>query len=270
MPEVFDFLQGGTPLLISVPHDGRRLPDGLRDGMTEAGLAIRDTDWYVRRLYEFAGAGGASVLSANYSRYVVDLNRSSDDTALYADQVSTGLCPLETFAGQPLYRDGFAPDSSAIAQRVAQFWEPYHEKLRVSLEEIRKRHGYALLWDAHSIRAEVPALFAGELPDLNLGTNGGVSCSPILEENLERVAADSPYSWVLNGRFLGGYITRHYGAPADGVHAVQLELAQRCYMDENTLRYDDERAAMLITVIQELLRSLQDRAATAQTDREME
>jgi N-formylglutamate deformylase len=242
MSDVYAFSQGDSPLLISVPHDGRLIPDDQRARMTEAGLAIPDTDWHVAELYDFARGLGASLLVAQYSRYVVDLNRPPDDGSLYEGQVATGLCPQCTFAGEPLYRDGESLAAREIAGRVDRYWRPYHERLSLALDELRERHGYALLWDAHSIPSRVPRLFDGELPELNLGTFDGSSCDAAIAGELYRLASASPYSAVLNGRFKGGYITRHYGDPASGFQAVQLELAQRAYMREATLEFDPARA----------------------------
>lgn len=250
MTDVFAFREGRSPLLVSVPHDGRHLPADVRDVMTAAGIAMPDTDWHVARLYEFAGDLGASILTANYSRYVVDLNRPATDEALYPGQVATGLCPRRTFAGEPVYEGEATFDTAA---RVASYWTPYHDRIRATLDALRERYGYALLWDAHSIPSRVPRLFDGKLPALNVGTNGGASCNAALEEAVYAVAAASDYSAVLNGRFRGGYITRHYGDPDNGIHAVQLEIAQRVYMDEQATAFDAERASRLRDTLRTML-----------------
>jgi N-formylglutamate deformylase len=252
MSDVFAFSQGDSPLLISVPHDGRLIPDEQRDRMTEAGLGIPDTDWHVAELYDFARELGASLLVAQYSRYVVDLNRPPDDGSLYEGQVPTGLCPQYTFAGEPLYSDDAPLTAGETGHRIERYWRPYHERLAQALDELRARYGCALLWDAHSIPSRVPRLFDGELPVLNLGNFDGRSCDAAVAGELYRLAAASPYSAVLNGRFKGGYITRHYGDPANRVQAVQLELAQRAYMDEATLDID----AVLADRLRDTLRGL--------------
>ncbi len=251
--DVCSWQPGNSPLLISIPHDGRSIPADIAASMTDAGRAIPDTDWHVRRLYDFAAETGASVLAANYSRYVVDLNRPADDTALYPGQVSTGLCPEQTFAGEAIYADGAGVDGAEIARRVAAYWRPYHRRIEEALAAIRAEHGFALLWDAHSIRGEVPRLFEGTLPELNFGTNGGKSCPDGILRPILDAAMQLPYRAVANQRFKGGYITRHYGRPVDAVYAVQLEIAQRCYMDESTLRYDEPRAGELAEAIKGLL-----------------
>src|SRR5690606_17082234 len=176
----------------------------------------------------------------------VDLNRPQDDTSLYPGQNTTGLCPAVQFSGEPVYLEGQAPDADEIAARVDTYWRPYHEALRGELDRIRDRHGRAVLWEGHSIRGELPFLFEGRLPDRNLGTASGASCSPALQSRLEAVlAAQHDYDWVANGRFKGGYITRHYGEPDKGIEAVQLEISQRNYMDEDSFAWDEGRAAAL-------------------------
>ncbi len=252
MIEVGTFHPGETPLLISVPHDGCHVPDAIRARMTEAGARLPDTDWHVAELYAFARELGASMLVANYSRYVVDLNRPPGDETLYPGQLATGLCPTQTFDGEDIYASG-APDADEVAERVETYWKPYHERIVTALADLRERHGYALLWDAHSIASVVPRLFEGELPALNIGTHGGRSCDPGLEAAVTAAAAASPYSHVLNGRFQGGFITRHYGNPAKRVHAVQLEIAQRVYMDESTRVFDAAKAARLRDTLRHML-----------------
>ena len=254
--------QGTSPLLISIPHDGRRLPPRIAERMTDAALAMPDTDWYVRRLYDFASMSGATIIAAKYSRYLIDLNRSPEDEALYEGRVSTGLCPLKTFAGDAIYRQGRAVTAKGRARRIEKYWKPYHDELATSLAHIREQFGYALLWDAHSIRGTVPLLFEGELPDLNIGTNGGRSCPGPVQDAVAGVAARSPCSSVVNGRFAGGYITRHYGDPEQRVFAIQLELAQRTYMKQKTLRYDAARATELGGTLSEMLETFKASAAS--------
>lgn len=253
MSDVFSLRDGDSPLLVSVPHDGRLLPDGQRAQMTQRGRDLPDTDWHVARLYEFARDLDASIIVARYSRYVVDLNRPPADTALYEGQVATGLCPQYTFAGEPLYRDDAPVDGDETGRRLAGFWQPYHDRLARKLQELRERHGYALLWDAHSIPSRVPRLFDGELPVLNLGTYDDRSCGPSVSQALLRVAQESPYDAVLNARFKGGYITRQFGDPGNGVRAVQLEIAQRAYMDEASRDYDEAGAGRLRVTLRRLL-----------------
>ena len=257
MSDIFDFHEGESPLLISVPHDGRELPPGIAAQMTAAGLALPDTDWHVARLYDFAKEMGAYMIVARYSRYVVDLNRPADDEALYPGQLATGLCPRQTFHGRDIYVEDTIID---VAARVASYWQPYHDKLGRTLEAVRKVHGRALLWDAHSIPSRVPALFDGELPVLNVGTFDATSCDEAIATAVMQAADDSPYDAVRDARFKGGYITRHYGDPGNGVQAMQLELAQRAYLDEATNDYDDAKASQLADTLRALLAAFTMRA----------
>lgn len=258
---VYQFHAGTSPVVVSVPHDGRDLPADIASRMTPAGRALPDTDWHVARLYAFCRAAGAHMLIARYSRYVVDLNRPPDDASLYPGQLATGLCPTRTFAGQPIYRDGRDVDDAERAERLDRYWRPYHDRLSACLEALVAEHGFALLWDAHSIASEVPALFEGTLPELNLGTNGGRSCPAGIATAVADAGRDSPYATVVDGRFRGGYITRHYGSPESGVYAIQLELAQRCYMDEETLRYDETKAGRLTATLERMLNAFAAGAA---------
>ncbi|NIV17206.1 MAG: N-formylglutamate deformylase [Woeseiaceae bacterium] len=242
MIETFTFEAGTAPLLVSVPHDGRTLPGEIASTMTDAGRSIPDTDWHVAQLYGFARELGASLIRAEYSRYVVDLNRPADNQALYSGRFGTGLCPTETFDGQEIYLPGTEID---VNDRISEYWQPYHDKLESTLGALKKEHGMALLWDAHSIASRVPRLFEGELPELNIGTWDNRSCDPRMTGAVLAAADSGSYSVVANGRFKGGHITRHYGRPADGVHAIQLELAQRAYMNESTHQYDEEKASRL-------------------------
>lgn len=262
MIEVATTFDGELPLLISVPHDGCHIPDDIRPRMTPAGLAVPDTDWHVAELYEFARDLGASMQVANYSRYVVDLNRSATDDVLYPGQLVTGLCPLGTFAGEDIYTEGEVPEQEK-AERISTYWRPYHEGIASRLAAMRAKHGYALLWDAHSIPSVVPRLFDGELPALNIGTNSGKSCAAAIETAVFESASASPYSAVLNDRFKGGYITRHYGNPDNHVHAVQLEIAQRTYMDEASTAFDAEKAGQLRATLRQILDATLSAARTA-------
>jgi N-formylglutamate deformylase len=255
MDAIFELHRGTAPLLVSVPHDGSEIPPSLSARMTERARIAPDTDWHVSRLYDVARALGASILRPRYSRYVVDLNRPPDDTSLYPGQNTTGLCPAVQFTGEPVYIDGQAPDADEIAQRVDTYWRPYHEALQGELQRLRDAHGRVVLWEGHTIRgSELPFLFEGRLPDLNLGTSGGASCAPALQAKLEAVlGAQREFDWVANGRFKGGYITRHYADPANNVDAVQLEMSQRLYMDEDTFEWDPARAPRAQAVIRSLL-----------------
>jgi len=233
MNELFQLHEGNSPLLINVPHAGTYVPPNISARMTPDANALPDTDWRVPELYPFADEVGATLLVATHSRYVVDLNRSIDGKPLYAGQYETAVCPLETFTGEPLYAEGAEPSTKEIDVRIEKYWQPYHCEIHALLNRLRQRFGFALLWDAHSIRTRVPRLFDGALPDLNFGTASGRSCAPELAARLLEVAAASPYSAVLDGRFKGGFITRHYGRPRHNIHAVQMELTRQIYMSDD-------------------------------------
>lgn len=257
MDDIFHQHQGDAPLLISLPHDGSELPADIAARLTDSARRVPDTDWHVSRLYAFARELGASIIRPRYSRYVIDLNRPPGDASLYPGQNTTGLCPTVQFSGEPVYQPGAEPDQAEIARRLEAYWRPYHDNLDAELQRIRGQHGRVVLWEGHSIRGRLPYLFEGALPDLNLGTAGGHSCSPALRQRLEEVLAAHPqYSHVVDGRFKGGYITRHYAAPETGVQAVQLELAQRTYMDEDSFAYDPVRAEALQQVLRALLQAV--------------
>jgi formiminoglutamase len=230
-----DFLEiarGEAPLLVSIPHTGTDIPPDIEASLVSPWLARKDTDWWIERLYDFAGALGATVVRTKLSRTVIDVNRDPSGASLYPGQATTELCPTTTFDGEPLYRPGREPDAAEIARRRDLYFEPYHAALCAEIERLRRRHQRIVLYDCHSIRSRVPRLFEGELPHMNIGTNSGVSCDPALQRGIEDICAGSTFSWVANGRFKGGWITRRYGRPADGVHAVQMELACRSYMEE--------------------------------------
>jgi len=245
--DLFSLRRGRAPLLISVPHDGAHIPPDLAARMTPEARRAPDTDWWMSALYgPIAEVLDASLIVPTHSRYVVDLNRPPDDVSLYPGQNTTGLCPAVRFSGDPVYLDGQGPDADEIAARVETYWRPYHEALAAELARLRALHGRVLLWEGHSIASTVPFLFEGELPELNVGTATGASCRAAVETALHTaLQRQSRFSWVLNGRFKGGYITRHYGRPAEGIDAVQLETAQRAYMVEPDGGFEPERAAPL-------------------------
>jgi len=254
---IFEFTAGTTPLLVSVPHAGTYVPDALAARLTPAAAAMPDTDWHVEKLYAFAPTIGAGYLVANYSRFAVDLNRDPAGTPLYPGADNTELVPSSTFAREPVYRKGQEPDAGEIAERVELYWKPYHAALAAELDAIRARHGVAILWDGHSIWSVVPRFFEGRLPDLNLGSASGSSADASLAERA-RAALEGPgMSLDVNGRFKGGYITRRYGRPADGFHALQLEKAMTAYMEEAPpYRWDAARAAPMIVRLRATLAAL--------------
>jgi N-formylglutamate deformylase len=256
--DVFRFTPGTTPLLVSMPHAGTHVPERLAVRMNDSARTVPDTDWHVDRLYDFLEDLGASVIQATHSRYVVDLNRPPDSAPLYPGAANTGLCPTEQFDGAPIYRPGQAPEDAEVQERLKLFWRPYHDRLSAELRALKARHGVALLYEAHTIRSRVPRLFDGRLPDINLGTADGASAAADLAALLLATAAKSDtYSSVLNGRFKGGYITRHYGRPEEGFHAVQLELTQLTYMDEDPpFGFRDDLAAGIRPVLRAIIQSM--------------
>ncbi len=252
--------QGTAPLLVSVPHAGTDLPSALRERLQPRAAGLEDTDWHLDRLYAFVRARGASLIVPHFSRHVIDLNRPRDATPMYPGVNNTGLVPLRFFSGDALYRDGREPDAAEIAQRVTLYWQPYHDALADELARLRALHGHAVLFDAHSIKSELPWLFEGTLPHLNLGTAGGSSCASTLTAALAAVlGAQSRFGHVIDGRFKGGTITRRYGRPQEQVHAVQLEMCWRCYLDEaNPAEWLAERAETVTPLLRGLVRAMID------------
>ena len=252
--------RGSTALLVSLPHCGTEIPPELQARLVPRAQAVEDTDWHVAELYAFARELGASMLMPRFSRYVIDLNRPPDDARMYTGVNGTGLCPERFFSGDLLYRAGQAPDAAEMAQRLRMYWHPYHDALCDELTRLKNAHGYALLLDAHSIKSELPWLFAGQLPDLNLGTVDGTSCAPALRTALQHVfEAQRNFTHVADGRFKGGYIVRKYGRPQERVHAVQLEMCWSCYMPEAPpFRLDPARSMRLAPLLQSLVQGLLD------------
>ena len=250
---------GRSPLLISVPHVGTQIPEDQRHRYTERALQVEDTDWFLDRLYAFALDLGAGLIVPRHSRYLIDLNRPPENQPMYPGANNTELCPTRHFTGDAIYRDGQAPDEAEIARRVATYWRPYRGAIADELARLKAQHGHAVLFDAHSIKSELPWLFDGTLPHMNLGTAAGTACAPALRDALAAVfAAQDSYSHVVDGRFKGGHITRHYGNPAGGIHAVQLEMCWRAYMDEVPPRWNDARAAEVTPLLTRLVTTMRD------------
>jgi N-formylglutamate deformylase len=257
--------RGASPLVVSMPHAGTFVPHSVGRAFDEVAALRPDTDWHMPRLYDFLAGLGATVIVANYSRYVVDVNRPPGGENLYPGRDTPLLCPVDTFDCRPLYRDGAAPGPDEIARRVDAIWKPYHAALRREVDRVRDAHGIALLWDAHSIVSRAPRLFEGRLADFNLGTADDASCDPALSATLiAALQKHATFTSVLNGRFKGGYITRHYGQPRDAVHAVQLEMAQCQYMDEAPpYPFRADLAAKVRPVLREQLELARDWAVNA-------
>lgn len=231
MTDWLEIHRGDAPLVVSFPHTGTELPTQVAARLVSPWLARKDADWWIERLYDFAPSLGATTIRTAISRTVIDVNRDPSGASLYPGQATTGLCPTTTFDGEPLYRAA-EPDAAEIERRRADYFDPYHAALQAELDRLRAIHGKVVLYEAHSIRSAIPRLFDDLLPNFNIGTNAGATCDLALAAAVEAACDASDFSRVTNGRFKGGWTTRHYGRPSDGVHAIQMELACRGYMDE--------------------------------------
>jgi N-formylglutamate deformylase len=255
--EHYIYTPGTVPVLLNMPHTATHVPPELLQRFTASAKKFPDTDWHIDRLYAFAGELGVHMLAPVHSRYVVDLNRAPSNESLYPGKFTTGICPTALFDGTPVYQHGMEPDATEIEKRIADYWHPYHRKLQSIITELKTQHARVAVFDAHSICSQVPTLFDGVLPDLNIGTADGKTADAALCSTLLSCATRSSYSAIYNGRFKGGYITRHYGNPSQGIHAVQLELAQKNYMQETyPFAYDEAKAGQLQRVLRELLSTL--------------
>ncbi len=263
MSEVFSLQEGSSPLILSFPHSGTDIPEAIAKKLTAEGQGLIDTDWHVPRLYEFTRDLDVTWLEARTSRYVIDLNRDPSGTSLYPGQSTTGLCPTQTFDGALLWQDGCEPNAQEVARRTQQYFAPFHEELTAQIARVKARHGFAVLYDCHSIRGTIPHLFEGDLPVLNLGTNQGRSCVGDFQQAIGAVMQNGPYSHVINGRFRGGWITRHYGRPDEGVHTVQMEIAQHAYMEETPPWYwCGDRATALQSMLKDIFAAIMQWSAT--------
>ncbi len=250
--------RGDSPIVLGLPHTGTDLPDDIATELNETGRALADTDWHIDRLYADLGTDLTRVRTTIH-RYSIDVNRDPGGVSLYPGQNTTTLCPLTDFDGNTIYREGHEPDAAEITRRKIAYHAPYHTALQAELERVRTLHGFAILFDCHSIRSQIPFLFDGTLPDFNLGTNDGTSCDPELEQKTAAICATAKgYSSVVNGRFKGGWTTRHYGQPATGIHALQMELAQSTYLANEAppWKFDSTRAGRLQRKLIEILDTL--------------
>ena len=253
--DIYSFREADYPLLVSIPHNGLAIPEEISATMTEVGKSSRDTDWFLDRLYDFDVTNDVGMIASHYSRYVIDLNRDANapsNQSLYPGQNTTGLFPKITFDQRPVYQAGKEPDTDERRRRIEKFWHPYHDQLKSELKRMRAKFGIAILFEAHSIESELPYLFEGVLPDLNFGTNSGKSCSVGMTDVIKSTLPEAGYSHAFNGRFIGGFITRRYANPTDGIHSIQLELSQATYMDQLTKKWLPDKAA----AVQPVLRSV--------------
>lgn len=258
-----DVVRGDSPIVLGLPHTGTYVPPEILVNLNEIGRGLADTDWNVDQLYDGLLLG-VSTVRANFHRYVIDANRDPSGASLYPGQNTTGLCPLTDFDGVPLYKSEREPNEEETERRRLAFHAPYHHALKTELERVRSLHGIAILYDCHSIRSKVPFLFEGKLPDFNIGTNVGTTCASAIEQATQRICADAnDYSHTSNGRFKGGWTTRHYGRPADNMHAIQMELAQSIYMEETPpWPYSPNKAASIRPVLKDILETLAEIAPT--------
>lgn len=251
----FTLIKGTRPLILAQPHSGTFVPEEMWPNLSPAGRGLKDTDWYIPKLYEGL-IDDISIVRANFSRYVIDANRDPKGKSLYPGQNTTSLVPRQTFGEEPLWREPLSDFD--IQNRIERFHRPYHRALSAEISRIKSLHGYAILYDCHSIRSEVPYLFEARLPDLNIGDNGGKTCAPILTKKVSAISQKSDFTHVVNDRFKGGWTTRHYGSPSNHIHAIQMEIAQSCYLKEEVppFRYDEEKAEKLRGVLAKILRAL--------------
>lgn len=250
--------QGDSPVILGLPHTGTDLPDDVARSFNETGRKLADTDWHVHTLYEGLLPNLTSVRTKIH-RYVIDVNRDPSGVSLYPGQNTTTLCPLTDFDGQPIYKEGLEPESDTVESRRLQYHAPYHSALEQEIARIKAANGFAILYDCHSIRSNIPFLFEGKLPDFNIGTNNGATCASSIQNIVETVCVEaSGYTTILNGRFKGGWTTRHYGDPENGIHAVQMELAQSTYLDAELppWRYSDANANQLRRTLADILKAL--------------
>ena len=252
-----NIVQGDGPLLLAQPHGGVEIPDSILQRLNPEGQAMADTDWHISQLYTGLIENVTSV-STSIHRYVIDANRDPSDQSLYPGQNTTSLCPTTTFDGAEIYLPGQAPSADEIGQRQQQYHQSYHDALREQVERIRQKHGFVILYDCHSIRSLIPYLFDGKLPDFNIGTNSGTSCDPAIEATVSSICENAEdYDSITNGRFKGGWTTRHFGHPDQGVHALQMELAQCNYMEESApWDYDSRRADKLRKILAHILEKI--------------
>lgn len=256
--------RGQSPVLLSLPHTGTQIPDDIRPSLRDPWLSTKDTDWWIDKLYEFALDLDITTVRTPFSRTVIDVNRDPSGASLYPGQITTGLCPLMTFEDEPLYHEGLEPNPDEIERRKSLYFTPYHQAIEAELTRLKSIHPKIVLYDAHAIRSNLPRLFEGQLPQFNIGDNSGQACNSVLTTAITDHCAASGQSYVVNGRFKGGWITRHYGRPSDNIHAIQMELCFRGYMDEPSAPvspdnwptpYNQDRAVVMSTTLKAILKS---------------
>lgn len=252
---VFDLVEQDSPIIVSMPHHGQFIPHDVLEQMTDTALDSADTDWYLVQLYDFLEELKVTRINANYSRYLIDLNRDSSGKVLYKGADNTELCPTSTFDLEALYEEDEEPDSHEVARRTELYWKPYHQELQRLIKQAKDKFGYCLLFEAHTIQSHVPRFFDGQLPDFNFGTNEGQTVNDGLKALLENFDTGD-YSKIINGRFKGGFITRQYAKPEDNIFTIQLELSQITYLDEKLRLFDQEKAQPVSKEIRRLIKNI--------------
>ena len=254
---VVSVVEGSRPIILAQPHGGTDVAAAIYDRLNEKGKALADTDWHINKLYDGL-VEDITVVQSHIHRYVIDANRGPDDASLYPGQNTTGLCPLTDFNGNPIYLSGEEPDANEIEQRRILYHKPYHDALVQQISRLRQFHDAVIVYDCHSIRSHIPFLFEGKLPDFNIGTFNGRSCNNIIENKVVDICTQAQdYSTIVNGRFKGGWTTRHYGKPDSGVQAIQMELTQCTYMQETApWPYDDRKSDHLRQILAAILNTL--------------
>ncbi len=256
--QVVEVIEGNSAVILAMPHSGDYIPANIWNRLNDTGKKCADTDWHIPKLYENL-LPQANIIKANFHRYVIDVNRAPDNTNLYLEHNSTALCPITDFQGNNIWLPGKEPTEDDITTLITQFYTPYHQALRGMIDKIFAKYGFVILYDCHSIRSRLPFLFSGELPALNIGTNDGKSCASAIEQCVLDICVQSPFSYVLNGRFRGGWTTRHYGKPQHNIHAIQMEIAQSAYMNEcEPWQYDASAAKQLRDILAIILARLDD------------
>ncbi|WP_137136330.1 N-formylglutamate deformylase [Rhizobium sp. FKY42] len=256
---VCEITQGNSPVILAFPHTGTELPADLWDRLNDNGKLLADTDWHIHHLYADL-LPNATTVRATFHRYVIDANRDPSGTSLYPGQNTTDLVPTTDFDGLPIWKKGEEPTNCDIRLSLADFHAPYHAALAAEIERVKAIHGVAVLYDCHSIRSNIPFLFEGRLPDFNIGTDMGRTCDRRIEAAAKDAAANAAgYTHVLNGRFKGGWTTRHYGRPATGMHAIQMELAQITHLQTEAppFAYDQQKAERLRVHLKTILTKIE-------------
>ncbi|GAA4113631.1 N-formylglutamate deformylase [Aquimarina addita] len=248
-----------VPILISIPHAGTQFPVEIKHYYKKKMRNhLDDTDWYVHKLYEFAPSLGITIIKANLSRWVIDLNRDPKSIPLYTDnRLITAITPITDFYGNNIYTSSSSePDPIEIQRRLDLYYWPYYRQIETLIADLKKKFGKVLLWDAHSIRHLVSTIQKKPFPDMILGNNDQKTAHPQLILTALEKLRSKKFEVAHNTPFKGGHITRYFGKPAQNVHALQLEMNKILYMDDNEITYNTKRASEVQEVLQDTLQHL--------------